>query len=254
MGLKSFENRYVISEHEIEQDGNGAQALEVHSKAELMGMANLYKYIKNYEVSAMTGDDFSIFELQELHRRLFAYTPYPEAAGKFRNISVFLPGSGISISQPERIIYDFIDLSYDFEQIMNLPLDTSEELISYVQSSVILSTKLIKIHPFNDGNGRSIRGLLNLMFKKANIPPVYISPEDNVVYRKALESAMADEEYGGGNYDDITSFYLYKICDSLIEITDASFNKPDEVGGDGSSDVKLYKRGDLKKYSMISKS
>ena len=247
LGLKSFENRYITSEYEVEQNECDEHQSEEHSRVELMGMAELYKYIKDYPVEAITSDNFSIFELQELHRRLYSHSPHPEEAGKFRSHSIYLPGSGISISQPERIIYDFFDLGDDFTQIMDLPLNTNDDLIDYIQSSVILTTKLLKVHPFLDGNGRSIRALLNLMFKKANVPPVYILPEEKLAYQSALTKAQTDEEYGGGNYDDIISFYFHKICNSLIEITDS----PNSMGEDFSGDVKEYKKGDFKKYNIF---
>ena len=45
-----------------------------------------------------------------------------------------------------------------------------------------------KIHPFEDGNGRTGRLLLNYELLKNNLPPVVISKEDRVKYFEFLRS------------------------------------------------------------------
>lgn len=45
-----------------------------------------------------------------------------------------------------------------------------------------------KIHPFEDGNGRTGRLLLNYELLKNNLPPVVISKEDRVKYFEFLRN------------------------------------------------------------------
>ena len=88
-----------------------------------------------------------------------------------------------------------------------------ETLLKYINDCVILKCKLIKIHPFRDGNGRAVRAFINLLFKLANIPPIYIENKEKYKYQEAMNNALCL-----GDYKDIIDFYYFKICDSIMAL------------------------------------
>lgn len=87
------------------------------------------------------------------------------------------------------------------------------DIFMYIDYCVDTVTKLIKYQPFADGNKRTFRSLLNLMFKNRNIPPVYIDSHERKEYKKLLINALENDDYEGLHY-----FYYYKVCDSIYEL------------------------------------
>jgi len=52
--------------------------------------------------------------------------------------------------------------------------------------------KFIRIHPFDDGNGRTVRILMNFILMKYGYPPVIIENQDKAAYYRVLEQADAN--------------------------------------------------------------
>ena len=74
-----------------------------------------------------------------------------------------------------------------------------------------LHRELVTIHPFDDGNGRTARLLMNLVLLRGGYPPVAIRPEDRLAYLRALQTAQSGG--GTGDYDRL----MYARLDATLE-------------------------------------
>ena len=88
-----------------------------------------------------------------------------------------------------------------------------ELLMDYIDRAIEIKCKLIEIHPFEDGNGRTFRALVNLLFRKINLPPIYVRKLEKREYIEAMDRAIRLKDTSS-----IKKFYYYKICDSIIEL------------------------------------
>lgn len=96
----------------------------------------------------------------------------------YRTVQVFIRGSEHIPPVPEKIpnLMTYFVYNYNHDE---------EDIFTRIARYHI---EFEKIHPFEDGNGRTGRLLLNYELLKSNIPPVVISKEDRVKYFELLRN------------------------------------------------------------------
>ena len=202
---KAFVSRYIKSESKLEG---------VHSPEEIDGLRVMYEYIHSDDIDYM----FDVFTLKELHEKLYSKTPFPEFGGNFRRSPARIKNFPSDLV-PWTSIYSelkWLDEDVKFlKEVAPLVRESGDSglALDYLDRCVILGCDLIKVHPFSDGNGRTIRGFVNKLLEDGGFPPVYIKLEEKEEYHDAMGKAIGD-----GDYSEIKNFYRYKICDSIIEL------------------------------------
>lgn len=89
------------------------------------------------------------------------------------------------------------DLMEDFVDWLN-----SEEALRLhpVKYAALAHYKLVFVHPFVDGNGRTARLLMNLLLMRVGYPPVIVRKQDRALYYEYLQI---------GNEGDVRPFVRF---------------------------------------------
>ena len=101
----------------------------------------------------------------------------------YRTIQVFIQGSEHIPPEPEKVPNLMMYYIYNYNH-------DEQDVFSKVAKYHI---EFERIHPFEDGNGRTGRLLINYELLKNNLPPVVIAKEDRVKYFEFLKDNEVNE-------------------------------------------------------------
>jgi Fic family protein len=105
-----------------------------------------------------------------------------ENAGKYRDIQVFITGSEYIPPVPDEVA----SLMHAFVSELNEQDKTAHP----VMLAAFAHRKLVDIHPFIDGNGRTARLLMNLILVNKGYQIISIPPILRIDYINALQTAQ----------------------------------------------------------------
>ncbi len=134
----------------------------------------------------------------ELHRRIVARSQ-PAIAGIYSRYPRRIAGSPVIFPNPLKIPQLMEEFGAWLSSAQSSPEGAFEAHF-----------RLTAIHPFDDGNGRAARLLMNLMLIRGGYPPVAVRPEDRKPYLDALEC--------GSLTDDLQPFrrFMYERLDATL--------------------------------------
>ncbi len=104
-----------------------------------------------------------------------------EFAGKYRTSNVYIGGA-------DHVPPNALQVSADMKQLMSWFAKQQKHLHS-IELAALLHHKLVYIHPFFDGNGRTSRLVMNVVLMRAGYPLAVILKNDRQKYYRALQAA-----------------------------------------------------------------
>ncbi len=111
-------------------------------------------------------------------------------SGRIRNGGVRITGANFTPPNANKVS-DLLDELIDF-------VNTNPQQLNDIELATVFHHKLVWIHPFFDGNGRTVRLAMNLLLMRSGFPPAIILKNDRKKYYEALNQA------NGGNYQKLT--------------------------------------------------
>lgn len=118
--------------------------------------------------------------IRSLHQLIVKKTD-EEWAGKYRNINVIIAGSDHKPFNAGIVPLEMSKLTNWFSQ--------NEKKLHHIELAALLHHKLVYIHPFLDGNGRTARLLMNIVLIKKGYPLTIILKNDRKKYYRVLGQA-----------------------------------------------------------------
>lgn len=98
--------------------------------------------------------------------------------GLYRSYNVRI--TGVDFTPP-----DWTEVRNNMKWFMS-DYDTKKPTLNPIELAAFIHAEFVRIHPFQDGNGRTARLLLNFMLMKAGYQPVIIEAKDRPVYYESL--------------------------------------------------------------------
>jgi Fic family protein len=155
-----------------------------------------------------------------------------ENAGIYRRVAVRISGSAVVLPNPRKVQ----DLMDEFFKWLK-----KEDKMHGVELASEAHYRLVTIHPFTDGNGRTARLLMNMILMMRGFPPAIIRKNDRFNYIKSLEKA----QLVNGERDSKNDYF--KLIAAAVDRSLNIYLRAIEGETEDSENDKLLKIGELAK-------
>jgi Fic family protein len=178
----------------------GVEGLTISGKPikdhlEVVGHHDALGYVR---ALAATAEPVREVDVRAIHRLVMERVE-PAEAGKYSDHERFIKGSLFVLPSP----WELAPLMSDFGQWLSRSPASPE-------CAFEAHARLVTIHPFSDGNGRTARLLMNLLLMKDRYPPVVIGPEHRVQYLDSIQKLQMESDRGA-----YTEFMYSRLEESL---------------------------------------
>lgn len=175
---------------------------------------NIIEALGNIEMNKYcleTSDDITIFKIKDLNKLLYKFSPFPEYTGMFRTNDNLILGGRI---QPVSVSEIFNKIDELNEMINKLVVNIDKYDISeYISEVANIHYKLTVLHPFDDGNGRVSRALMNWLLRLKGLCPIYVDSQNKEEYLHALNRMDA-----GNDNVDLQIIIVKSIIKTMAEL------------------------------------
>lgn len=138
--------------------------------------------------------------IRSMHQLIMQETD-KEWAGVYRNANVIISGA-------DYIPPDALEVAHKMKELIDW-IKGNKGNLHIIELAALLHHKLVYIHPFFDGNGRTSRIIMNLFLMQYGFPLVIILKNDRKKYYNVL--SQADKE----NYKPLVQFIAQSVERSL---------------------------------------
>jgi cell filamentation protein len=122
----------------------------------------------------------------EIHR--IAFSELYDWAGKWRRNQVTV--GQLVPPEPKHVL----QLMYQFVDNLNFKIDNSLNELEKIECLIYAHYEFVRIHPFNNGNGRTGRILMNLVLLKFGYQPVELYHREGDSRRKYIEAMKSADK------------------------------------------------------------
>ena len=182
-------------------EGITVEGKSIQEHLEAINHAKTFDFIQKKLIHKQK-KDITQQDILDIHRMIL-HKINDTDAGRYRTVAVRLRGSQTILPNPFKIP----ELMEKFTQWLQ-----EENADHPVKFAADAHYKLVSIHPFVDGNGRTARLLMNLLLMQAGYPSAIIRKEDRSAYINSLEKGQT-----GGTLDDYCSV-IYEAVDRSLDI------------------------------------
>ncbi|MFZ4799669.1 MAG: Fic family protein [Bacteroidia bacterium] len=157
---------------------------------------------------------------------------------KFPNSVRLQNGEMFHYTKPEEV-------AAEMEKLVNW--HNQEKELSPEDLAAYLHYRFVRIHPFDDGNGRVARLLMNYVLLKHHLPPVIIKSADKANYLLALNKADIGDTKAFADY--ISDQLIWSLQLQIKAANNESLDEPDDL----DKEIELLKRNRKKELVEIQK-